>query len=242
MSYCHQRPTHVGVPRTVSRAIRIIIPASLLAVVAHAQGNTPASFEAGDKSLASLIEFPETRGDGIASVRCSAIVSSKGKLTKNGCYSDNTGTNALVAAINKAAKKARLAPAVIDGRERSVYLQYQVEFKTAGENKTVKVYGNPGVVENVEAYGIEHVAAQRSITAETWQKVCPQRLRFLVWAKAHVAASGEQSNVSIASNDGPPITEKCSQAIIDTMNASIFVPAMIDGEAVPSTYVEPFGS
>lgn len=202
----------------------------------------PARFDAGEDGLEALIEFPETRGDGTIIIRCAAQVSDSGKMEKHGCYGDNSGADVFIAAINKAAKKARMQPAIIDGRPHAVYVQYRVRFETRGDENILTIYNNPGVLENIEAYGEDHIAAQRGLTKERWQRACPQQLRFLVWVKAHVAASGEQSSISIASNDGPPITQKCEAAIIATMKESGFTPALADGEPVPSTFVEPFGS
>lgn len=209
---------------------------------ARAADAWPALFATGEDSLDAHIEFPETRGDGTIVIRCATQLSDRGKMEKHGCYGDNSGADAFIAAINKAAKKARMQPAIIDGRPHAVYVQYRVRFETRGDENTVTIYNNPGVLENIEAYGEDHIAAQRGLTKERWQRACPQRLRYLVWVKAHVAASGTQSNINIASNDGPPITQKCEQAIIATMKESGFAPALADGEPVPSTFVEPFGS
>lgn len=211
---------------------------------AHADGNLPARFATSEDGLAARIEFPETRGDGKLTIRCAAKVSNDGDMNDNGCYStDDTNTARIfIQAVNKAAKKAKMIPARIGGRDRSVYVQYQVEFRSEGEEKTVTIYNNPGVTENAEAYGIDHVAAQRTIGKETWQKECPRYTRFLVWARAHVAASGEQSSISLAPNEGPPITGKCETAIIRTLEQESFAPAMDGAEPVQSTYVEPFGN
>jgi len=208
----------------------------------RAAENWPARFDAGEDSLDAHIEFPETRGDGTIIIRCAAQVSDSGKMKEHGCYGDNSGADAFIAAINKAAKKARMRPAVINGGPHAVYVQYRVRFETRGDENTIKIYNNPGVLENIEAYGEQHIAAQRGLTKERWQQACPKRLRFLVWVKAHVAASGAQSSINIASNDGPPITQKCEDAIIITMKQSRFTPALADEQPVPSTFVEPFGS
>jgi hypothetical protein len=47
--------------------------------------------------------------------------------------------------INKAAKKARLTPAIADERNPEVYFQYRVEFIKKGDEAIVNVYPNPGV-------------------------------------------------------------------------------------------------
>ena len=64
----------------------------------------------------------------------------------------------------------------------------------------------------------------------------------MVLAKAHVSEEGKQGSISVEPVHGAAATERCLQAIIDTLNESRFTPAMADGEPVPSTFVEPFGS
>lgn len=214
--------------------------------LAHAESNSPARFAAGEDGLAGRIEFPEVRGDGKITLQCAARVDNDGDMGDNGCYnaseSNANSSRIFIDAINKAAKKAKMIPARVGGRHRDVYVQYRVEFKTEGEENTITVYNNPGVQENVEAYGIDHIAAQRTIGKEPWQKECPRRTRFLVWVRAHVAESGEASSVSIAPNEGPPITADCEQSIIRTVEESAFAPAMDGDVPVQSSYVEPFGN
>ncbi|MDZ7769436.1 MAG: hypothetical protein U5K38_10355 [Woeseiaceae bacterium] len=128
---------------------------------ARAAETWPARFDAGEDSLEARIKFPETRGDGTIIIRCAAQVSDSGKMEKHGCYGDNSGADVFIAAINKAAKKARMQPAVIDGRPHAVYVQYRVRFETRGDENILTIYNNPGVLENIEAYGEDHIAAQR---------------------------------------------------------------------------------
>ena len=101
---------------------------------------------------------------------------------------------------------------------------------------------NPGLGENVEAYGLEHTAAQRLMGKERWQKSCPQQNKFIVLARANVNWEGTPSAVSISHMGGLQITQKCEQALIQAVLDSRFIPAFADGEPVPSTFAEPFGS
>lgn len=216
---------------------------TLLALpAAHAADNVPAQFPTGEDSLTARIEFPEIRGEGSISLRCAAKVDDDGDMDENGCFSDANNAPVFIQAVNKAAKKANMIPAVIGGKRKSVYVQYQIEFRKEGDEQTISLLNNPGVLENVEAYGADYIAAQRSLTKEKWQKVCPRHTRFQVWAKAHVAETGEQSSISLAPNEGPAITERCEEAIIATLEEAAFAPALDGSGPVPSTYVEPFGN
>lgn len=218
-----------------------LIALALLAADAFAQ-RTPALFGSGEDSLPSLIEFPELKGDTSVTLRCAALAERNGNLDMNGCYAENPADQLFIEAIVEAAEDARVQPAVADGDPQTVYLQYRVEFVKKGKEQTVNVYPNPGVQENIDAYGQAHVAAQRVVGDERWEDECPESAAYLVWLKAHVAPDGMVSNPSLTHGGGLNPTPRCRQAILDTVSASLFFPALADGEPVPSTYVEPFGN
>lgn len=203
---------------------------------------TPALFGSGEESLPSLIEFPELQGDTTVTLRCAALAEEDGNLEMNGCYAERPADELFIEPIIEAAEDANVQPAVIDGDERTVYLQYRVKFTKKGKEQTIDVYPNPGVQENIDAYGQEHVAAQRVVGDEEWQDICPENARYLVWLKAHVSPEGVPGNLSLEHTAGINPTARCRQAILDTVSSSPFSPALADGEPVPSTYVEPFSN
>ena len=215
---------------------------SLIAAESVLAERQPARVGSGKDSLGARIEFPELKGDATATVRCAAQVERGGDMEKNGCYNEGPSDQLFIPAITKAARKAEMQPASLDGRSVEVYFQYRVRFEKKGDETTVTVLENPGVTENVEAYGEDHVAAQRAIGDEAWQKECPSRARYLVWLRAHVAPDGNVSNLSLTHGNGIMPTPRCQQAILGTVENSIFFPALDDDEPVPSTYVEPFGN
>lgn len=227
----------------------MIFKSSLIAFLLSALGiqnaiaeSTPATFDHPEASLAKLIKFPELRGDAKSRLRCASQVSRVGKMTNTGCYQNTAGDEVYISAIVKAARKARLNPARHNGEKFSVYVQFQVEFSKVGEEETIRIFNNPGLLENVEAYGEDHIAAQRGLAVDAFTKVCPRHTRYLVWAKAHVAEDGRHDSYSILPGEGAPITAKCRDGILTTLRDSIFTPAMADGVAVPSSFIEPFGS
>lgn len=228
---------------TVFRLVATMAAAYALAgpVVAHAQ-RIPAGFESGERALDALIEFPELRGDADQTIVCAGILKKNGKLDQAGCYVLQPGDEIYAAAVAKALRKSRFTPASVDGREMDVVFQYRARFRQQGEERSIFLYANPGYSENLDAYGPDHVAAQRSMTRERWQKACPQHSKFTVMAKAHVSHEGIPSSISVSEGSGLPVTQKCRDAIAATLAESVYVPAMADGEPVPSTYVEPFGN
>ena len=227
----------------INRYLALIIGVFSLAASGVVQAQKqPARVGSGEDSLGSRIEFPELKGDATAIVRCAAQVEDGGDMEKNGCYNESPSDQLFIPAINDAARKARMQPASVDGRGLEIYFQYRVKFEKKGDATTVTVLENPGVTENVEAYGEDHVSAQRAIGEERWQQECPSRAQYLVWLRAHVAPDGIVSNASLAHGGGITPTPRCQQAILETVENSIFFPALDDGQPVPSTYVEPFGN
>jgi hypothetical protein len=205
---------------------------------------SPASVDVDEekRSFADLLEFPDISGNVSIMMMCASQIATSGKMTETGCMIRNNGEVVFGRAVQAAAKKARVTPAEINGKEYKVYLQFRVEFIKEGDSKRINVWSNPGDAENIEAYGDEYVAAQRVIGKESWMKVCPARAQFALTARAHVSVEGVASNVSLSYGYGIVPTGTCQQAIIDTIVQSAFTPAMADGEPVPSAFVEPFGN
>ena len=163
------------------RAIALIL-LSLVGFDAYAQ-RVPAMLDSGEKALPPLIEFPELKGDTSVILRCAALVEPSGKMKMNGCYAENPADQLFIKNIVDAAKDARIAPATIDGKAQTVYLQYRVRFVKKGSEQTIDVFPNPGVQENIDAYGEGHVAAQRVVGKEKWQDECPKNAAYLVWLR-----------------------------------------------------------
>ncbi|HEX7718757.1 MAG TPA: hypothetical protein VF389_03025, partial [Woeseiaceae bacterium] len=181
---------------------------------------TPARVGSGDGTLGSRIEFPELKGDTTAVLRCAARVQANGAMKENGCFVDSPADQIFIGEINKAARRAKMTPAARGTSKREIYFQYRVQFDKKGETQTVKILENPGVQENVEAYGQDHVAAQRAIGREPWQKECPSRAEYLVWLKAHVAPDGTASSFSLTHGAGITPTPRCQQSILETAEMS----------------------
>ncbi len=204
----------------------------------------PAGFEVEEakKSLINRIEFPDVTGKVTAMISCFSQIEKSGKMKGTGCYLKDNYDSQFVAAIVKAAKKATLTPAIVDGKASKIYLQFRVEFIADGEDRQIKLYSNPGYPENIDAYGPEHVAGQRVIGKEPWQKVCPQRARFMVLARAYLGEDGRAESPSVERLSGIMPAPDCQDAINETILNSSYTPAMADGYPVPSAFVETFGN
>ena len=225
-------------------AALLAFAAMIIASPQAAAQRTPALFEIEDtdRSFPALLLFPDVAGDFSIMMLCASQIETSGKMKETSCMIRNNGEAVFGDVIQKAAKKARVAPASIDGKEQKVYLQFRVEFIKEGDSKKIRVYAHTGDAENVDAYGDDYVAAQRVIGKEPWMKVCPAKAQYGLTARAHVSAEGVASNVSLQHGYGIVPTGTCQQAIAQTIESSLFTPAMIENEPVPSAFVEPFGN
>ena len=224
---------------------RAALFATLLAAgTAASQDRQPANFDVEDseKVLLNRIVFPEFKGDVSAMIDCFAIVETGGKMKDYGCFTKDQFDAPFAEAVNYAAKKARMNPAVFDGKKRRIYLQFRVEFIATDDERTIDLYLNPGFSENIEAYGYDHIAGQRVVGKESWMGVCPQRSRYSLWVRAYLGEDGRADNVNLVHAGGIVPTESCQNAIRETILSSLFTPALADGVPVPSTYVEIFGN
>jgi hypothetical protein len=204
----------------------------------------PASFdhEEPKRRLHNRIEFPEVKGDMSNMIYCFSQIEKSGKMKDTGCILKENFDPPFVNAIIKAAKKSQMTPAIVNGEKRKIYLQFRVEFIAEKDERKIYLYLNPANTENIEAYGYDHIAAQRVIGKEPWQDVCPQRARYLLIARAFVGEDGRSSNPSLERVSGIMPTADCQMAIKETILQSSFTPAMADGYPVPSAFVESFSN
>lgn len=226
---------------------RYLLPVlCLMAITAYAEESfRPAhlGYEDEDRRLLKILKFPEIKGDVSVTLLCFTQLEASGKMENTACIAKDQFDGPFAAVMNLAGKKARMAPAEIDGKNVKVFVQFRAEFKQKGEDRTVKIVLNPGEPENVGVYGEEHVAAQRVIgSKEPWMAICPQRAQYAVWAKAFVGEDGNAENPSVEHSGGVMPTATCQNAIMETVLASRYIPAFVDGLPVPSTFVELFSN
>jgi hypothetical protein len=249
-----------------------VLPVTFLcfaSLAVFAQDNRPATFDydESDKQLQNLISFPkEVTGKVELILSCVSRIQPNGKMDETGCYQMNQYEQAFASQVIRAARKARMRPAIIDGKAREIYLQFRVEFirekalpKKADDEKGKKkkkeeeqeivdvgralhLYLNPGYEENVLEYGYEHIAGQRVIGKEPWQDICPSRAKYTLWVRAFLSEEGEAASPTIEFGNGIRPVSNCLEAIKDTIITSQYAPAMAEGVPVPSTYIELFGN
>ena len=242
----------------------------LASIAVWAQNNHPANFDYEDstKQLANLIKYPkEVSGKVSLILSCVSRVQASGSMKNTGCYQNNQYEQAFAAAVTKAAKKARMNPAIVDGKPAEIYLQFRIEFireaavkkkkEEEGDEKKKKkkdekpvenvgqvhLYLNPGYEENVLEYGYEHIAGQRVIgKKEPWNDVCPNHARYSVWVRAYLSEEGKAESPTVEFGNGIHPIANCIDAIEETIIASRYTPAIAEGVPVPSTYIEVFSN
>jgi len=227
----------VFVSRFTAFIALFVVPLTATAQITPATLGDPES----EYYLLRLIEFPETHGDATVQLQCVSIIKGSGKMQDAGCYIENNWDPDFAEAVRKASKKATFAPAHQGNKGKKIALMFRVEFLKTADEKTINIYLNPGDTEMIDAYGQDHISAQRVMGKEAWQKTCPKHARWLVYVRAHVNEEGVASSVSLVHGGGIVPTGNCQQALINTITSSPFAPATVDGEPVPSSYVESFG-
>jgi hypothetical protein len=225
--------------------LTVAVVTAVIALPAIAQETRPASFDHPEdkRRLLNLLEWPEVSGKIEVVLSCFSQVQDNGKMKSTGCYLRNNYDEPFARAVNEAAKKARLVPAVVDGKEQDVFLQFQVKFVKTEESQDIYFILNPGYEENVKAYGFGHIAGQRVIgKKEPWSAACPQRARYAVWVRAYLSEEGYADNATIDHVEGIVPTATCQDAIKQTILTSRYTPAYSDGQPVPSTFIEAFSN
>jgi hypothetical protein len=223
-------------------SIVLVVIAGLISFTSAAGAQrVSAAFGSGEDSLDKWITFPDVKGEIDKTLICQGILKPNRKLDSPACYVVAAGDELYIEAINKAVKKARFIPAQFNGKDVGVYFQYRVQFLQKEGKHAIVLLPNQGYLENIDAYGDTFVAAQRVVSREKWENVCPRKAHFVVVTRSYVGEDGIQSSINLEHGSGITISPKCREAIIETLEQSTFMPALADGEPVPSSYVEAFG-
>ena len=202
----------------------------------------PVNFNTQDKSLDQIIKFPDIKGDISTTINCSGVVQKNKKIKFFSCFKNQPGDEVYIYEIYKAFKKARFNPAQVNRKKEEALVQFRIFFKSEDNNNSINIINNIGYKENVDAYGINHIGAQRIIGTEIWQKHCPKFNQYNLLTKTHVNSEGSASSASIHNYKGIKISQSCNNWILSTLNSSMYIPAISGGIFVPSTHIEVFGN
>ncbi|MFQ6005547.1 MAG: energy transducer TonB [Woeseia sp.] len=191
---------------------------------------TPARLGDGEQSLQQLIQFPSWRGDAAISILCGARLAADGEFLDTYCWGFDNRKFYYIREIQKVADDARALPATLNGENKAVWLQYSVEFKKVGDDKSIKVYPNWGF--NREAYGTDYISPQL-YNAPKRSMRCRKDMSFTV--SMQIDEAGAIHDPEIVSGKA---SDKCREKLSEFIQHAKYIPASVDGKPVPVKYVD----
>lgn len=220
-----------------------VILFTLITLPAFAQSEySVANFTDSKKSLQNRIVFPKVDGEIHKKFYCLATLTAAGRFKYNRCVEDGDedgyyvkDTDVFHVAINSAADRSRIKPAIIGGVKRIVQFQYSVEFIKSGEEKLIKVSPNYGL--NVEQYGDDYSAAQHYADANwvEWPSHC--RDGIIVWVEGEINPEGRVTRAEVVQGKA---SDQCMDRILRDFKQKLFLPATSNNQAVSSVHKEPY--
>jgi hypothetical protein len=201
-------------------------------------GPVPARFVDGLEAAAATIPFPDYRKDIALFINCAAQLDETGAVISHFCL-DYSGSadDRFRQLVDRFVGGASFSPAKVNGEPLPVVFYFRVYFGRRGEEYAVGVFPNWG--DDAERYGLNYEAPQR-YDLQPMSDACSIEgglARILVGADGR--ASGEAGLVM--SYGVPERYSECESWFADSVAAGRYIPAMLDGEPVPATYVEMTG-
>ncbi|MDH3441461.1 MAG: hypothetical protein OEM63_11960 [Gammaproteobacteria bacterium] len=197
---------------------------------------THANFVTGDRSMQSLVEFPDIDVDVQVDVTCSGIATAKGRLKEAFCSAPNDPDLEFTMAVSRRFNSSRMVPATVDGKPEEVDFQFIVSFRKVGDNETISVYPNNG--KNVDRLGLDYYSAQR-YSPHVWPNRCGTATREdLVLEMAIIDAAGRPREVNIMTAEAR-LAATCRARLITQLEDGRWIPASYNGEFVESVWVSP---
>ena len=203
----------------------------------HSEGQfgkySPAYFRDDKWSLKNRIKFPEIDDDVKVAVICDAAVGRTGKFERSYCFSEDNSNRKFEGAVLRAARKARLEPALVNGQSKPIWFQYAVLFQRINGVNEVFVY--PHHLHNIKKYGLDYSAPQHYKSPPF---VCR---RAGVWATFTVTAIGGIENIELLGGQKMGGHKKnCGEIVKRIVSQMEYIPAFHEGRAVIAKVAEMF--
>ena len=196
----------------------------------------PAKFVEGEKSLRNLINHPSVDGDYVVILSCFADVSIRGRMSHTVCSYQDESALMFSKAVERAGKRARLSPAILNGEKKKIWLQFTAIFLKDIEGEDIQIFNN--VRENVDRYGDEYIGAQR-IDWFDFPKTCRQFYDWFALARVNIAVDGSPRDFEWEPSS-TNMPNGCEDTLKILMLTSNYIPAFYQGKPVDSTYAEPW--
>ncbi len=209
---------------------------------------TPAHFDTESMhSIDKQIVFPETDGDVSVLLRCDALIKKNGRKRHLRCAYPEDIDRRYVLAVERAAKKARIAPATVNGKKKTARLQFIVKFEQEGASQRVRFYPNWGV--NFKIYGSNYSGAQiydqgnfpRQPCSTSWGNVKLKVIPPFAYTAVLVDADGTVHDYTMFEQE-EHLTSDCFKGHQNYSLRAKYVPAFHDGIAVDSVHLKPLWS
>ena len=191
---------------------------------------TPALLSSGEQSLQNLIEFPDWRGDAEISILCGARLAADGEFLDNHCWGFDRRKFYYIKKIEEVVGDARAIPARVNGKNKSVWIQYSIDFRKIGDAKSIIVNPNWGF--NRKAYGRHYISPQLYYAPKR-SMYCHKDMSFTV--QMQIDESGKIQDAKVISGKA---NDKCQKKLAEFVKNAKYMPAMHQGASVAVKYVD----
>lgn len=196
---------------------------------------SPADFMEGEKTLHARIKFPKWDEDIALSVRCDARLSRYGTILSNWCFANGDKYAVFEKEIHRAAKRAKLNPAMVDGMKEAVWFQYIVTFYKKGKERAITIHPNYGL--EADKSGRDYTSPQRYSKGVRYFFNRCRLARTKIWIKARIDEKGKAHDVELVDGNGG---NRCIKNLTYKFALGKFIPAHLDGKPVSALYMEAF--
>jgi len=195
----------------------------------------PADFE----NALNDVEIPNFAAGSTYVLYCVTDVTRRGRPYHNNCVPDpEHDAPGLRKAIDRAMRRTRLSPAVLDGKTVATELYYRIHIDTGGPAPRIEVYSNWG--HSSDRYGTAYAAPQRYEP----RRYPPECLFFSAVAITPIDAggrvAGEPEIFTRFDRDQP--TLDCIDKIKTRLIGGRYIPARHDGEMIAAIHAELWGN
>jgi hypothetical protein len=189
--------------------------------------------------IEEAVPFPETEGDVTVVLICGMkSMGDRDSRSVNSCFAPNDDLSVFEQAFRQGMRSLKVAGGQVDGRRRSLWIPYSVEFSKQGDHRQIRLYQNYGA--ETSLYGRNYLAPQRIANQPTLVPLtfsCFFRLfRETMWVTANITVDGNAEDVRVLTET----SDVCRQAVETHVSRSSFIPAFNEGEPVPAVSLEPF--
>ncbi|MEO0423140.1 MAG: hypothetical protein AAF184_12435 [Pseudomonadota bacterium] len=236
--------------RLAAPLISTLVAALALGSTAHAS-YSPALPDGGKIPLSSVVERPKNMrwANGVASINCQVLVTSKGKAAGSKCGlaegAKGSTSESVLGATYAGLRRAKFKPAEENGKPVDVVMSVRVRVRCVGDRCETKAYPNLGLYS--KEHGDNYIAPQEILTSrETWyermldtdacangrepREACVDDGAFRLVVYVDVDDTGAPTNARSRANPLTGDKDMLMDKAHESVEASRFIPGEVDGE------------